>query len=937
MANDLDDLADPERRLCEVLAAYFEAARAGQAPEREAWLAQYPDLADQLVAFLDEQDRLLRMTEPLRTIVEETGCPDTDAGWPSANGHGTALLDARAPVRIFGDYELLGEIARGGMGVVYRARQRSLNRPVALKMLPGGSLADQDDVRRFRLEAEAVAQLDHPNIVPIHEVGEHDGISYFAMKLIGGGSLARRPPGPVTDTRAAARLLAAVARAVHHAHQRGVLHRDLKPSNILIDAEGQPHITDFGLAKRVGGDSELTQSGAILGTPSYMAPEQASGQGKAVTTATDVYGLGAVLYALLTGKPPFRGDSVLETLERVQHEPPEPPSGVGRRIDRDLETICLKCLEKEPGRRYESALTVAEDLERWLRGESIAARPVGRVSRAWRWCRRNRGIASLLALVALLASAGIIGLAASNVLIARERDEARRQRQQARRAVDTMYTQIAEKWLAEYPYFEPVQRAFLAEAAEFYRSFTGEDGTDPVMRGEIARASYRLGLIDLKLGRLDKAEPALRHAIALQTALAAEFPRAREFREALATSLDALGRILENTGPRPQAEVLYLQAIALWEGLLADQPRELGLLRGLGTSYNSLAGFYTDAGFIDVDPTAYEKAWDPLRRCLEIREPLSTAGSATKEDRQDLARIYHNLGRQSLLTGRLAQAETYYRQALAIKRPVAARYPHAPRYRLDLANTLEGLGETIWLRGRFQEAEELLLEAVQHNQRLADESPDVLGYRHRLADSLDSLARSLATLGRDPEAVDARRRIVAIFRSLRNDHPASDYESHMVLQQRRLAMLLANCAEPRVRNPREALQLTEGAVEAKPGDGANWNALGLAEYRSSDWDAAIRALERSVELRAGGDASDWLFLAMAHWQRGEKDKARHWYDKAETWLKQNAGDDKRISWLARDKPNEWDLRRYRAEAAALLGVGGPSNAQVKDQEAPPKR
>jgi WD40 repeat protein len=431
MASELDDLADPERRLCEVLAAYFEAVKAGQTPEREAWLARYPDLADQLVGFLEEQDRLLRATEPLRSIVVAAGCPDTDAGRPSANGNGTALLDASAPVRVFGDYELLGEIARGGMGVVYRARQRSLDRPVALKMLPGGSLARDDDVRRFRLEAEAIAHLDHPNIVPIYEVGEHDGISYFAMKLIEGGSLVRRLPASPADPRAAAQLVATVARAAHYAHQRGVLHRDLKPSNIVIDAQGQPHITDFGLAKRVEAASDLTRSGEILGTPSYMAPEQASGKSKAITTATDVYGLGAVLYALLTGKPPFQGDSALETLDKVRHEPPQPPSGVGRRVDRDLETICLKCLEKEPERRYGSALALAEDLERWLRGEPIAVRRVSLIEQACRWCRRNPRATALIiamALLALFATVGfIIALNAREAVAQVNRDLLRRQ------------------------------------------------------------------------------------------------------------------------------------------------------------------------------------------------------------------------------------------------------------------------------------------------------------------------------------------------------------------------------------------------------------------------------------------------------------------------------------------------------------------------------
>ena len=303
------------------------------------------------------------------------------------------------------------------MGVVFRARQRSLNRPVALKMLLADSLASDSDEARFRREAEAVANLDHPNIVPIFEVGRHDGHSYFSMKLVEGISLRKRLQEFAFDQRAAARLMATVARAVHHAHQRGVLHRDLKPSNILLNGgpdtpigQLEPHVTDFGLAKRVEGDSELTLSGAILGTPSYIAPEQASGKRGVVTVATDVYGLGAVFYAILAGRPPFQGDSVLETIAQVKDRAIEPPSRHGRRIDRDLETICLKCLEKEPGRRYRSAEAVAEDLERWLAGEPILARPSGGVERTVRWCRRNPAVAALVATASLLVLATTVAV-----------------------------------------------------------------------------------------------------------------------------------------------------------------------------------------------------------------------------------------------------------------------------------------------------------------------------------------------------------------------------------------------------------------------------------------------------------------------------------------------------------------------------------------------
>ena len=306
-------------------------------------------------------------------------------------------LPSGTRVGYFGDYELLKVLGEGGMGIVYKARQLSLNRSVALKMIKASRFSSADELRRFQNEAEAVALLDHPGIVPVYEVGEHDGQRYFSMKLIEGGNLAEQLGSFQDDPKAAVALMIEIAEAIQHAHMRGILHRDLKPANILIDAKGHPHITDFGLAKRVGADVEMTASGAIVGTPAYMSPEQASGRRGTITTATDVYGLGAIFYALLTGKAPFGGESVIETLDAVRTRSPESPTKLNPKVPRDLELICLKCLEKDPAERY-SAGSLAADLGRFAAGEPVSVRAAGAVERVAKWARRKPTLAAAYAL-----------------------------------------------------------------------------------------------------------------------------------------------------------------------------------------------------------------------------------------------------------------------------------------------------------------------------------------------------------------------------------------------------------------------------------------------------------------------------------------------------------------------------------------------------------
>ena len=371
----------PENASPEQLAAYLDEACAGDAQLRE------------------KVEALLSMETPAVDFLSELPKPLADAAKKEA--HPLPQPDGQT-ILYFGDYELQNEIARGAMGVVYRAEQTSLKRTVAIKMIRSTMLASEEEIARFRTEAEAAASLDHPNIVPIYEIGEHDGQQYFSMKLIEGGTLNGQLERLNKDPKAAAEMMRTIALAIHSAHQRGILHRDIKPGNILIDEQGEPHLTDFGLAKQIESESSMTLSGQIMGTPNYMAPEQAAGEIKELTTGADVYALGAIFYEMLTGQPPHRGESLMDTLRLVVEEEPDKPRTIDVKIDRDLETIALKCLAKELEKRYASAQGLANDLDLWLRGEPILARPVGTGEKIAKWMKRKPVHAAAGGLAALL-------------------------------------------------------------------------------------------------------------------------------------------------------------------------------------------------------------------------------------------------------------------------------------------------------------------------------------------------------------------------------------------------------------------------------------------------------------------------------------------------------------------------------------------------------
>lgn len=424
---------NPERLLFHLLELEIDyRQRAGEAVERAKYLAEFPDFAPAI-------DQALSQASPEETIAK------------GALGTQPNLRTGGAAPTQLGPYELLSELGRGGMGIVYRARQRSLNRLVALKLIRSGELAGAEELSRFRREAEAAAALEHPAIVPVYEVGEDQGFVYFSMGLVEGGSLAERVNESALPERQAAEFVELVARGVAYAHQQGVIHRDLKPANILLDKQNQPKITDFGLAKRIQDDKELTTTGQVLGTPAYMPPEQARGDLSQIGPASDIYSLGAILYRLLAGRAPFQAASLVDTLHDVLTAEPLPPRKLVPNLAADLETICLKCLEKQPEKRYPTAAALADDLQRWRNGEPIQARRSTATERAWKWARRNPVIATLSGSLALALTIGtivstIFGLNA-NYVSKKEREAritAQKETRRANKAVEDLKKEKAE-------------------------------------------------------------------------------------------------------------------------------------------------------------------------------------------------------------------------------------------------------------------------------------------------------------------------------------------------------------------------------------------------------------------------------------------------------------------------------------------------------------
>jgi serine/threonine-protein kinase len=727
---------------------------------------------------------------------------------------------ASAPLAAVGDYDLMEKLGEGGMGVVYKARQRGAGRIVALKVIRPDRLhalspeSRQSAVERFRTEARAAAQLEHDNIVTVYDVGESQGRHYFSMRYVEGRSLAELlRDGPIANRQAAA-YLEPLARAAHEAHLRGILHRDLKPQNVLVDAKtNRPMLADFGLAKLIEGETALTRDGEAIGTPPYMSPEQCRDSAR-VTASADIYALGATLYHLLTGRPPFQSATALDTLRQVLMEDPVAPRKLNTAIDRDLETICLKCLEKEPERRYASAQLLADDLRLYLGGEPILARPIGPVGHVWRWCRRNPQSASLAGAAALSVVLALAAVTTGYVKTSLAHGESEESYRQARSAVDDLFTRVSEETLLNQPGMQPLRRDLLERALVYYQRFLRQRGDDHSVRDELAATHFRMGLIVEEIESPAKATASYHRAIAAQRRLVAETPHSLERLEALAGALNAQGRALyklhkiepalhawseaaqvrsrlvdlaphnrdfrrllanahmnlglaehqlasdtNDDAGISRAREQFAKAEALRRQLLRDSSDDATVLRDLGRGYYNLANLADAANDLDEAKRCFEAAANALEQALQ-RVPSGI------DDQHDLATCYRRLADLEIDS---AAALAMYDKARTVAERLAQQNPAVAKYHRELAEVYRNLGLAVYSSGKSTEAFALFDQASATLEELIQKDPRTPDYQRDSAALLRAMADVFFDQGQTERAREslsrARERLAGLASS----------------------------------------------------------------------------------------------------------------------------------------------------------------------------
>ena len=711
-------------------------------------------------------------------------------------------------------YELLEPIGRGGMGVVFKARQRALGRMVALKQIRAGLDADAQELARFHAEALAAARLAHPNIVKVFDVGQQDGLPFIAMELVEGGRLPDRLANGPLPPHEAAVLVESLARAVEHAHQQGIVHRDLKPANILLAPDLTPRIVDFGLVKFQDTPSE-TKSGALLGTPRYMAPEQAAGD--VATPAVDIHALGAILYECLTGRPPFQAATALEVIEQIRNQEPVVPGRLQPGVQRDLQTICMKCLEKDPRRRYATAGELADDLGRFLRSEPILARPVGPVARLGKWIARKPYRAALAGVAVLALIAAISGLAVHQSRLRAEigrtahaAEEARNQKsvadanyRGARAAIQAILDCYNDPAFVNLPRRNEVQRAQAEKALIFYDHLLKTTSSpDPVVQIDLARASREAATIQFEVGRFQDAVAGLERSVQLLDAVGAKRPNDREVIREQIQSRTKLGLFLWHTQKKPDRALAELRrAVSDAERLVESDPKSVD-------ARSDLAWCLHDLGSVHLENQQLDLALAAHRRAIEINRKLIEELPDDARRRITLAENLSNLG-LIIIKRDPDQAEAAYREAAGILEVVLRDRPDV-RCVTSLASVLNNWANLAAKRGR----NELALERLVHGLTLVDDvlkrEPGHTELRYNALNLHGSRANLYASLGRHAEAVADWDRVIEY-----NDVP----EDRLAY---RLSRIMALVKTPDyARGLAEAEELARGQAGSKPLAGAD--------------------------------------------------------------------------------------------------------------------
>ena len=636
-------------------------------------------------------------SETLDLYRTQTYDPERTRQYDSIEDLDSPALPKGPPKDLVGtDYELGKKIGQGGMGVVYRAYHRSLRRTVALKIITGGGLRDEIDIARFHLEAEAAARLDHPGIIPVYDVGEHNGNHYYAMAYVEGPSLSNfvGKQGQSLDPRRAAELMEQVCHAVQYAHDRAVIHRDLKPANIMLENGEIPRLADFGLAKNMHEEDGLTMTGQVMGTPSYMAPEQATGKLDQISNRTDVYSLGATLYALLAGKPPFSGGTLLETIHQVVRTEPKPLTQIVSTVPRDLQTISEKCLAKRPEDRYASAADVAADFRRYLDGFPISARPLAPWARCLRWCQRNPLEATLLAVTVAALIVGTIvsvryGLEANRQAIAARAslEEANESAQRLRQSIKESFVFVSEDVLAQEPGMQAARAVLLETAQKYYAELVEQTPRNAASQSELAEAQFMLGKVQMAMGQGQQAGETLASALAIQQQLVTGNPPDSSALAALAKTYNQLatlsnknwqslaqlhfmGKSEENTNEADELLDQWQQhsteVVRLRQQVVELEPEDLEARRLLASAMMNEGNAIGIRGYARNQLVEQDRARQKILEAQDVRLSVLTEFPGEVLMRRDLARGYFNLANTELRAADQELDDTSYQQRLEL-------------------------------------------------------------------------------------------------------------------------------------------------------------------------------------------------------------------------------------------------------------------------------